>query len=242
MGRARKSDSDLLRTSVRATSESARSRSDLDYYVRTRERKLAHQRELYRANRVANIRRAQKHNDLAWRILSELIGDQCVVCGEADPIVLNVDHKAPLLRAGRRATSGPASSILVRLRDGRENPFNLQVLCANCHARKTAAERRYLFPNPVGRESTHRKSLTKVRAKLHDALGGVCSFCGESDATVLVVDHKISRGGRSNDKRDTGPSSTLAALRNGRESPFSLQLLCANCHARKTAMEFHHYT
>lgn len=106
---------------------------------------LAHRTE----RRAAGRRYKGSHPELGRRYrgrsksrLLELLGPWCSLCGETDPAVLQVDHKAPLLRnrEERFVSYGGASGLLGRLREGRESPFNLQVLCANDHMRKTAMD------------------------------------------------------------------------------------------------------
>ena len=68
-----------------------------------------------------------------------MLGPWCNVCGETDLAVLEVDHIAPV-HAGRGLARGTVR-LYADLLSGRETPFNLQVLCANDHLRKTRQER-----------------------------------------------------------------------------------------------------
>jgi 5-methylcytosine-specific restriction endonuclease McrA len=52
---------------------------------------------------------------------------------------------------------------------------------------------------------------------------------------LLEFDHVVPIGAGMQIKR--GTHATLTRLRTGRESPLNLQVLCANCHVRKTTME-----
>jgi hypothetical protein len=79
---------------------------------------------------------AQLHRANARLRLLKALDPWCVMCGETDTTVLVVDHRAPLLDGGGR----DVRATWVRVRKGRESPFNLQVLCANDHARKTRGE------------------------------------------------------------------------------------------------------
>lgn len=65
------------------------------------------------------------------------LGAKCAVCGEPDLDVLVVDHIVPIERGKRRTKGGRIKPVVYRLGDP-----NLQVLCANDHARKTAREQR----------------------------------------------------------------------------------------------------
>lgn len=253
MGGRRKTDSELLETSVRASpSASSRARADLEYYLQIRDAKLARQRAKYhenpgptnerslanyRANRTQVLPRMRARVKRVRSELISLLGEVCAFCGEQDASVLRVDHKAPILRRGRQVSGTTMGGILAALKKGTENPFNLQLLCANCHNRKTRTERLSLFHHAEGFEYKARKSNARVWNELRKVLGDTCAHCGERDPAVLVVDHVVARGGRWSSPRDTGPTSTLAAIRAGRVSPSALQILCCNCHARKTAAE-----
>lgn len=65
------------------------------------------------------------------------LGGRCAVCGETDLDVLLVDHIAPIGRGQRRTAGGRIKPVTNRKGDP-----NLQVLCANDHARKNASEQR----------------------------------------------------------------------------------------------------
>jgi len=76
------------------------------------------------------------------------LGGCCKRCGESDPIVLEIDHidgHAP----GRRAKGGGngySTKLHRRILAG--NHENLQVLCANCHVRKTRVNGDHLVVSP----------------------------------------------------------------------------------------------
>ena len=70
----------------------------------------------------------------------ELLGPFCAFCGETDPVVLELGHVIPVLREGKWKR-GTLQRLIGRLRNGKDSPFAFQVICANCHARKTDIER-----------------------------------------------------------------------------------------------------
>lgn len=81
--------------------------------------------------------------------LFEVFLPVCSLCGVTEPDVLQFDHKAPLKRSEERRQSGMASgraNLWRALLEGLENPFNLQVLCANCHVKKTNQDLQYGSP------------------------------------------------------------------------------------------------
>lgn len=68
-------------------------------------------------------------------VYSYLLTHPCVACGEADPIVLEFDHlKDKKFEIARMVASGFSFSSIKTEID------KCQVLCANCHRRKTAKE------------------------------------------------------------------------------------------------------
>jgi hypothetical protein len=89
--------------------------------------------------RRADVRRNRERNNAKVRqyVWDYLLSRSCVVCGECDPIVLDFDHInrkekcvgiADAIRAGYSI-----ENISVEIQ-------KCQVLCANCHRRKTAKE------------------------------------------------------------------------------------------------------
>jgi 5-methylcytosine-specific restriction endonuclease McrA len=74
----------------------------------------------------------------------------------------------------------------------------------------------------------------RMEARAFELLGPFCHLCGESDLSVLVIDHVMPVREKN---RPTGATSAYRALLSGKETPFNLQPLCANCHKRKTDTE-----
>jgi hypothetical protein len=67
-----------------------------------------------------------------------LVEHPCIDCGEADPIVLDFDHRRPLDKLG-------TVSDLVsrgRVQKAKIEAAKCDVRCSNCHRRRHAAERR----------------------------------------------------------------------------------------------------
>lgn len=101
----------------------------------------------YRANKQRYVEQARRRKQALARERTEMIVEYlrdhpCIDCGESDPVVLEFDH----LRDKRfEIAQGLAyrrwSSIL-------EEIAKCEVVCANCHRRRTAARRgsvRYLL-------------------------------------------------------------------------------------------------
>jgi hypothetical protein len=69
-------------------------------------------------------------------LLAYLLDHPCVDCGEADPIVLDFDHRDPSTKrneVARLATTKPWPQVLAEV-------AKCEVRCANCHRRKTARQ------------------------------------------------------------------------------------------------------
>ena len=66
--------------------------------------------------------------------LIELLGGRCACCDERRKVFLQIDH----VHGGGGAERKALNSVQALSRRVRENPDAFQVLCANCHAAKTA--------------------------------------------------------------------------------------------------------
>ena len=74
----------------------------------------------------------------------------------------------------------------------------------------------------------------KAKDKLFELLGSKCKSCGEAEVTLLQADH--IHGGGYKDRRNKRHywRRMLAKVLTGDEE---LQLLCKNCHEKKTAAD-----
>lgn len=88
-------------------------------------------KEKHKANMVENrIKKQAAGRKFIWDYLST---HPCVVCGENDPVVLEFDHNKGKKRASlsRLVRNGHSIEVI-------QKEINIcQVLCANCHRRKT---------------------------------------------------------------------------------------------------------
>ena len=85
-----------------------------------------------RMDHHARSRRRRAHA----MVLAYLLQHPCVDCGEADPVVLEFDH----LRDKTKNVSALLNSTLAKIRREIEK---CEVVCANCHRRRTAARGGY---------------------------------------------------------------------------------------------------
>lgn len=111
------------------------------YHYRHRDRLVARSKKQYHESRV----RIKKY------IFDYLLTHPCVVCGERDTVVLEFDH---VKREDKVLPIGNMRNHLYSLEKIKSEIKKCQVLCANCHRRKTATdlgwnkEHQY-FNNPV---------------------------------------------------------------------------------------------
>lgn len=106
------------------------------------------------ANRLANAeikRKERAAKDRAYRLRQRvkamtILGNVCIACGMDDPDVLEFDHIEPILRRTAGVRSNDACYEVIR----HENPREIfQLLCANCHAKKTRANKEFLGNTPL---------------------------------------------------------------------------------------------
>jgi len=151
----------------------------------------------------------------------------CVDCGEGDLAVLEFDHPGDDKESdvARLLTTG---ALLPRLR---AEIGRCEVVCVNCHRRRTAARARTFRVTgvaPASWPSSRRRNAAFVVEVLR--LTG-CVDCGERDPVVLDFDHVgPKRASVAHLVRDHG----LAALR---KEIAQCVVRCANCHRIRTLID-----
>lgn len=108
--------------------------------ARKREVQKAHyaaNREYYVQRAVENQRKYRQEKRQA--LLAYLLEHPCVDCGEADPVVLQFDHQGDkTANVSHLLKSHSWAKIL-------EEIAKCQVVCANCHTRRTAKQFHWTF-------------------------------------------------------------------------------------------------
>jgi hypothetical protein len=149
-------------------------------------------------------------------------------CGEDDIRVLEFDHVVDKICDIARLVHEGASPEVIEM----EIEW-CDVVCANCHRRRTRAQRRAarapdyeerLLKSGVGRKVAH------VRKRLADA---GCADCGEADPEVLEFDHvepKLANVGKL--------VWANASIERIDEEIARCQVRCVNCHRLRTARQF----
>jgi hypothetical protein len=152
----------------------------------------------------------------------------CTDCGESDLRVLDFDHIDELCKEDEISRMWREGSPLENI----ESEIRVcEVVCANCHRRRTASRGRWqrLFERSPGgtRRPRRQRNVRWVYEYLRDH---PCVDCGETDPLLLEFDHV-------GDKR-----SGVMDLAWGEYSLASIEaeiarceVRCCNCHRRKTA-------
>lgn len=177
-----------------------------------------------RQNRTAHEIRRIKARD--W-VAAYLEANPCVDCGETERAVLEFDHIAE---------KDAAVSVLVgagwSIRRLEREVTRCEVVCVNCHRRRTAERDRSWRTDPelIDRNPRltrgERRNLAYVRDLL---LGSACLDCGEKDIRVLDFDHVGAKAANVVELARSGCShSRLEA------EVSQCEIRCARCHRLRT--------
>ena len=99
---------------------------------------------------VTKIQRRNKqkiHREKDREIAIRLLGGCCMACGMDDPDVLEFDHIQPLHRKTNNIKNKSGASSEIIKRSDRDRVF--QLLCANCHRKKTRINKDHLASTPT---------------------------------------------------------------------------------------------
>lgn len=197
-------------------------------------------REYFRKRGELHLRQSgdakRRRRDEARRfVLEYLTAHPCVDCGESDPVVLEFDHLGE-----KRGHVGTLVVEALGVKALREELSVCDVVCVNCHRRRTAERGGWLRANPNWRTATgpvlrpHAARNMKAAYAVLERSG--CVDCGTRDVCVLEFDHV-------GEKR-----ANVANLVNGGWSVervmkeiHACEVRCCNCHRRRTAREKRHY-
>jgi hypothetical protein len=85
-------------------------------------------------NKTHNGERRIRNTQYVWDYLRE---HPCIVCGESDPVVLDFDHRDS---GHKRGNICDMSRCSLGLETIKEEIGKCDILCANCHRRRTAEQ------------------------------------------------------------------------------------------------------
>lgn len=180
-----------------------------------------------RENRAAVRLSHRRRNQLLKEKVVAALGGKCS-CGEERLEALTVDH---VNGDGHEHREGKTGYAVLRgiLKESPLNADRYQVMCWNCHLKKTVAS---LRKEEVGKAA---KSIRKLKDEVVSGYGGKCSSCGFQDRDCLTLDH-VAGGGREERESRSGRLAAWYAARDGGFPP-AYQVLCATCNAIKSLKE-----
>lgn len=157
----------------------------------------------------------------------------CTDCGIADPAVLEFDHIGPkTMEVGKLVREAYRLERLVA------EIANCELVCANCHRRRTRRRARSWRIDPdwsadADPRPLRRRNLLFIAHYLESA---PCVDCGEADVVVLDFDHVgVKRYGVV---ELAYREASIASLK--REIG-ECEVRCANCHRRRTIIQQGHF-
>jgi hypothetical protein len=180
--------------------------------------------ELHR--RQTRAARERRRAEARRFVLDVLAASRCADCGLADPLVLEFDHLG-------HKTAGVSSLVHegYRLERIKAEVACCEVVCANCHRRRTTMRAGGSWRLDHSRLPAHRPLQKRNLLFILDHLGrSRCIGCGERDAVVLEFNHTGPKRGRGVvwlSFQEYSISSLEAEIA-------QCEVRCANCHRRST--------
>jgi len=175
----------------------------------------------------ARASREARKSVLQSHVLSHLASHPCVDCGEADLRVLEFDH------VGEK-DSDVAALVSAGVRLGRliREMSRCEIVCSNCHRRRTATRGRWWrgtprAPAPPSARPRQARNAAWVYARLSECR---CIDCGVADAVLLDFDHVGSK--RAGVMVLAWSEYSIETLM--REIA-QCEVRCCNCHRRRTS-------
>jgi hypothetical protein len=175
-------------------------------------------------------RKARRRREAQDFVISHLLANPCVDCGEPDPVLLEFDHVGP-----KREHICILVAYGTTLDALRREIASCEVVCANCHRKRTAQRGGWRRASPDWRDLGSRLLPAEERnlALVYDALEqSGCVDCGERDLRTLDFDHVAAKRGSVPALARDGVSERLLL-----EEIARCRVRCANCHRRRTAAD-----
>lgn len=185
---------------------------------------------------LAQVRRSKQHRLERARdhVLLHLESSNCADCGESHLVVLEYDH----VRDSKTSEVGRLVAVGAKLNAIDAEISKCDVVCANCHRRRTAVRakswrnRAHHGEALPSKGAKRQRALTAIQARLASG----CTDCGEQDIRALEFDHVKAKS-----------FAVMSALWNGRSLRGILreiencEVRCANCHRLRTAERAGHF-
>jgi hypothetical protein len=157
-----------------------------------------------------------------------------VDCDEPDAVVLEFDHLEEKTASISKLVSCAATARSLDAEIAR-----CEVVCANCHRRRTARRGGWRRAVPTGEPARPivDQRIARNVAHVHAILrSSTCVDCGERDPVVLEFDHRGRKRGSVTQMAWWGFS--VAAI----DAEIAhCEVRCANCHRRATARRGGHF-
>jgi hypothetical protein len=185
-------------------------------------------RDQSKAAKKARVRALQAY------VLEYLQEHPCVDCGAKDPVILEFDHVGE-----KTGTIARLVGEGVRLHVVKEEISGCEVVCVNCHRRRTARRGRWRRTDPSELTKRPYASASVARNVAHiDAIlsRSACLDCGERDPLVLDFDHVGPK--RENVTHLARFGHSLETIDH---EIAHCEIRCANCHRRVTAERGGHF-
>jgi hypothetical protein len=185
-----------------------------------------------RQSTAAKIARSQA---LRKHVLGHLRRTRCVDCGERDPVVLEFDHVGDKAASISKLVSDAASMKVVDAEIA-----SCEVVCANCHRRRTAIRGRWrrgaVLDASTARPYMNPNVTRNISYLLEFLRRHPCVDCDERDPVVLEFDHIGPK--RAPVTQLAWHGCSLATI----DSEIrQCEVRCANCHRWMTAMRADHF-
>jgi hypothetical protein len=183
-----------------------------------------------RQSLTAKLARMQ---ELREYVLEHLRRTPCTDCGERNPLVLEFDHIEDKVASVAKLVSDGASKKVVDAEIAR-----CEVVCANCHRRRTALRGKWGRSDPNASTRAYvNPGVDRNVAHVLDVLRRhPCVDCGERDPVVLEFDHIGPKRAPVTRLAWRGCSIATIDAEIGQ-----CEVRCANCHRRITAMRAAHF-
>ena len=175
-------------------------------------------------------KRRRRHAAYAL-VSSKLASNPCADCGTRDPEILEFDHVGK-----KTANVSQLAFASYSPRRIAKEIEQCEVVCVNCHRRRTARRARSWRFADRSLEKQHltpgqQRNLFWVRDLL---LASSCVDCGLDDFLVLEFDHVAEKTANVTELARDG-----ASLRRLQREIERCEIVCANCHRKRTRRRKH---